>query len=434
MLQLIETKTNLLEKKKEYKSKTSQNLLMNNSGIQVLRKNETYSVWSKQSDKDNFQSLKETQSYKEKIYFKDSLNKSNLETFQTEVNSEFQNNFPCHYLIEKDSLKHHYLIDSCKKTANKEVNNFSFFDLNYPNTSQTFISKNLEEDMDNEMKSKREKNNDIFTDIEKEMEGLLSDLNKNQIVNDIKAKLPVWYKSMEKRSDFKLILDTKIGKYITLFKEFCNKEINKNQIYNQILKEIQNCEQKIYNQIELNFFGQQKKINLIKLPCLNNFNQDASILDSFKSSIENNFGEKLFKKDSYSLAKDSTKNTSMPLQSIKKESFTMKKKNNWKIKNKVSIYIRRTIVERLNNAIYYSQLDHFVSRDQCKKMAQIFEKLIGKNATSLIQYQKFILSFIKDIKKQKNILVQQLLCRNNFNNLLSENFENVIEEMLENYN
>ena len=461
-LEIVNSERTITENNKPNNSntlKTSQNLLANNK---LLRRNETCSVWSKQSDKDNINRFKETRSYKEKIFFKDSVNKSTLDNYPLEENSDFVNFHNMGYKNFNDEIKIDNFLNSSKKIKETKLKNseFAFFEINNENNSHIFNCKTEEKEIDEEAKTKIENDNKIFFEIEKEMEEIINELGFNNQICNLEDKLKVWYELFKNRINFKLILDTKIGKYLSVIKEHYNKEIEKNEFYENIKKTISNCEYKIYQKILDNFFGKQKEF-------LQNSNEKNNLLlfnkkiteslssinilsPSQRSSFEIVSNGNLLK-DKSSLMKQNEENVFLLPHKINEETEISKnniseiktdkeikpkpkKKNSWNIKNKVQTYVREIVTKRISESLYLSQEFHVFSTKQVLNISKIFEELIGSYSNSFIHYQKMVLYFIKEIKKQKNKIVDQLLNFYIAKNLRYETLEHLIQDFFDVYN
>lgn len=457
VLEIINSKKNLFNIESSHNMnqvQTVQSLKANKSEYNYLKKNECCSVWSKHSDKDNFQSLKETRSYKEQVCFKESVNKSTVDNYQTEENSEF-------YLLNmtnqncRNNLEMEYLMNPFSKRKFQDKLNLSFFDCNFPNTSNTFISKQLDEDLITQEKNNCQNKDQIFLEIENEMKKFALDITNSTSHNDLENKLFEWYKIMEKRPNFKLILDTNIGKYLSLIKDFCKKKIEESQIYDQISQLILECQEIIYQKIHFNFFGDQKPISItnpnnIISKQIHILPQKSLSLKSLKMlSSKNSFEMPMaltFQKKSFDESKSKINRTisfpqmkqitnkhinATPDLNIELKKDLKKTRTNWNVNTKVNTSMRSSIRYRISHSLYNNQIIHLMSNNQSKQLGIVIEKLIGSYSTSFAHYQKMIVFLIKEIKKNKNNFIQKLILNENKNYLSLASLKIVLEDFFD---
>ena len=98
--------------------------------------------------------------------------------------------------------------------------------------------------------------NQEFKTIENEMLVLLQRMAEKECLREIQDKLPAWLNDLEGKRNFRQIVYTNIGKYISKMHTFCFERSNETQQYKTVLFEIQELKKKIKNKISLLFFGQ----------------------------------------------------------------------------------------------------------------------------------------------------------------------------------
>jgi hypothetical protein len=94
-----------------------------------------------------------------------------------------------------------------------------------------------------------------FEKIEKEMLELINLMKQTRSVGQLEERLKQWHDELELKPDFKHIVDTNIGKYLSNIRSFCNKQLNETIHYNSILRKIKDFQNIIIDKISQNFFG-----------------------------------------------------------------------------------------------------------------------------------------------------------------------------------
>ena len=101
-----------------------------------------------------------------------------------------------------------------------------------------------------------------FSKIEKEMQDLVVLMQKTQSVGQLEERLNQWHSELNMKPNFKLIVSTNIGKYISNMRNFCNRRLDDTNHFDNVLQKIKEFEEIIMARITTTFFGQEQK-NLI---------------------------------------------------------------------------------------------------------------------------------------------------------------------------
>lgn len=97
-----------------------------------------------------------------------------------------------------------------------------------------------------------------FEKIEKEMQDLLDSMKKSKSTEKLGEKLKAWHKELKTKEDFKFIVGTNIGKYLSNMRDFCQKRLNETKHYDNVLDKIKAFENIIMDKISKTFFGQEQ--------------------------------------------------------------------------------------------------------------------------------------------------------------------------------
>ena len=101
-----------------------------------------------------------------------------------------------------------------------------------------------------------------FAKVEREMQDLVLMMRKTQSVGQLEERLKQWHSELNMKPNFKFIVTTNIGKYLSNMKNFCNRRLNDTNHFDNVLRKIKDFEKIIMKRITTTFFGQEQK-NLI---------------------------------------------------------------------------------------------------------------------------------------------------------------------------
>lgn len=102
-----------------------------------------------------------------------------------------------------------------------------------------------------------------FKKIETEMQEFLDEMQKGQSSEQLEERLQEWYLRLRLKPDFKLIVMTKIGRYLSDMRDFCHARINETQHFDGMLSKIKAFERVLIEKISKTFFGVEQDASLL---------------------------------------------------------------------------------------------------------------------------------------------------------------------------
>ena len=98
---------------------------------------------------------------------------------------------------------------------------------------------------------------------ETEMQVFLDEMQKLQSSEQLEERLQEWYLRLRLKPDFKLIVMTKIGRYLSDMRDFCHARINETQHFDGMLSKIKAFERVLIEKISKTFFGVEQDASLL---------------------------------------------------------------------------------------------------------------------------------------------------------------------------